>query len=593
VSAIALDRITKVYDGDVRAVDEVSLDVADGELLVLLGPSGCGKTTLLRLIAGLEDITSGELTLNGQRATAVEAGDRNVAMVFQHSALYPHLTVRENLAFPLLTAGSTNRQAVDARVSEIAYGMGLDHQLDRRPGTLSGGEKQRVAMGRALILRGPTVLLMDEPLASLDVGTRNGLRAEIRALIRALRLTTIYVTHDQAEALSLADRIAVLRDGAVEDVGTPVRIYEEPATAFVAAFLGSPQINLAWATVSVHAGDRVVIDFAEQQVELPWTDPRCADLAPYDGQPVIVGIRPDALTPVRAEAVAGQNGRAPAVRVPKPRGRVGRQPDTRPDPVLRGRISALEYYGHEWLGRLDAGLRSVDLDRLRTEPGPPVPQGGRRGGHRGASLLIRLDAPRGWAAGQDVGVSVDLSRVLLFDASGRRIGPPRAADPPEAPGVSGESAAPEAAEAAGTKEAAGAAAPARLGRRIGRRASGARSAAIAAGGSGAGPADSSTSPAGPGTSPAGPGTPPAGPGPADGAPGAVSGTPGTEAGDPAPAPAELGPEAVGPSVADGGPARVLSGVGTTNGEPGGAGGEPGAPDDEPGPAGEEPGPSST
>jgi multiple sugar transport system ATP-binding protein len=251
VSAIALDQITKVYESGVRAVDQVSLEVAEGELLVLLGPSGCGKTTLLRLIAGLEEITSGELTLDGQPATTAEPGDRNVAMVFQHSALYPHLTVRENLAFPLLTAGGENRQAVDERVSEIAYGMGLDHQLDRRPGTLSGGEKQRVAMGRALILRGPTVLLMDEPLASLDVGTRNGLRAEIRALIRALGLTTVYVTHDQAEALSLADRIAVLRDGAVEDVGSPVRIYEEPATAFVAAFLGSPQINLAWATVAV------------------------------------------------------------------------------------------------------------------------------------------------------------------------------------------------------------------------------------------------------------------------------------------------------------------------------------------------------
>src|ERR1700722_13007230 len=294
VSAIALDQITKVYESGVRAVDQVSLEVAEGELLVLLGPSGCGKTTLLRLIAGLEEITSGELTLDGQPATTAEPGDRNVAMVFQHSALYPHLTVRENLAFPLLTAGGgTDRKAIDARVCEIAYGMGLDEQLDRKPATLSGGEKQRVAMGRALILRGPTVLLMDEPLASLDVGTRNGLRAEIRALIRALGLTTVYVTHDQAEALSLADRIVVLRDGAVEDVGSPVRIYEEPATAFVAAFLGSPQINLAWATISVHNEDRIVIDFAEQRLELPWTDPRCPALVPYDGEPVIVGIRPE------------------------------------------------------------------------------------------------------------------------------------------------------------------------------------------------------------------------------------------------------------------------------------------------------------
>jgi multiple sugar transport system ATP-binding protein len=477
VSAIALDQITKVYESGVRAVDQVSLEVAEGELLVLLGPSGCGKTTLLRLIAGLEEITSGELTLDGQPATTAEPGDRNVAMVFQHSALYPHLTVRENLAFPLLTAGGENRQAVDERVSEIAYGMGLDHQLDRRPGTLSGGEKQRVAMGRALILRGPTVLLMDEPLASLDVGTRNGLRAEIRALIRALGLTTVYVTHDQAEALSLADRIAVLRDGAVEDVGSPVRIYEEPATAFVAAFLGSPQINLAWATVAVQPGDRVIIDLAGQQIELPWTDPRCPALVPYDGEPVIVGIRPDALTPLPPEAAdRGQSGRAPAARASKSRARLGRAPAAAapPEPVLRGRISVLEYYGHEWLVRVDAGLRPVDLDLLRTQPGPPAPlPGGRRGGHRGASLLLRLDAPRGWAAGQDVAVAVDRPRMLLFDASGRRIGPPRPPEPPVSPGTTGSPGSPEAVW--GQDAAAPSAVPspaARPARRSGRRAAG-------------------------------------------------------------------------------------------------------------------------
>jgi multiple sugar transport system ATP-binding protein len=470
VSAIALDRVTKVYDGGVRAVDQVSLDVTDGELLVLLGPSGCGKTTLLRLIAGLEEITSGELSLDGQRATSAEPGDRNVAMVFQHSALYPHLTVRENLAFPLLTAGGTDRTAVDARVSEIAYGMGLDEQLDRKPSTLSGGEKQRVAMGRALILRDTTVLLMDEPLASLDVGTRNGLRAEIRALIRSMRLTTIYVTHDQGEALALADRIVVLRDGAVEDVGTPLRIYEEPATAFVAAFLGSPQINLAWATISVHPEDRIVIDFAEQRIELPWADARCPALAAYDGEPVIVGIRPEALTPQDAPAPGpGRNGRPPAARGQKGRGgRADRSPDPAPyESSLRGRVSALEYYGHEWLARLDVGLRPVDLDALQAPPGGSEPESGgkRGGGHRGASLLVRFDAPRGWAAGQDVSVAVDLPRVLLFDASGRRIGPPAAPDP----------SAPPASDAAPETPAPGPAAAAdhgRAARRAGRAAAG-------------------------------------------------------------------------------------------------------------------------
>jgi multiple sugar transport system ATP-binding protein len=488
VSAIALDQVTKVYDGGVRAVDHVSLDVTDGELLVLLGPSGCGKTTLLRLIAGLEEISSGELRLDGQVATSVDPGDRNVAMVFQHSALYPHLTVRENLAFPLLTAGGGDRKAVDARVSEIAYGMGLDEQLDRKPSTLSGGEKQRVAMGRALILRGPTVLLMDEPLASLDVGTRNGLRAEIRALIRTMHLTTIYVTHDQAEALSLADRIVVLRDGAVEDVGTPVRIYEAPATAFVAAFLGSPQINLAWATIFVHNEDRIVIDFAEQRIELPWSDPRCPALVPYDGESVIVGIRPEALTPHDADAavigaaVPGQNGRSPAARGQKGRGRPGKgQGGATYASSLQGRVSALEYYGHEWLARLDVGLQPVDLEALRTRPGPPEPEPGgkrsKRGGHRGASLLVRFDAPRGWAAGQDVSVAVDMDRVLLFDASGRRIGPPPPPDPADPPDPAALPASPASAGANGDAGAAGGAEPpepSRPGRRSARGATGGR-----------------------------------------------------------------------------------------------------------------------
>jgi cell division transport system ATP-binding protein len=213
VSAIALDQITKVYESGVRAVDQVSLEVAEGELLVLLGPSGCGKTTLLRLIAGLEEITSGELTLDGQPATTVEPGDRNVAMVFQHSALYPHLTVRENLAFPLLTAGGENRQAVDERVSEIAYGMGLDHQLDRRPGTLSGGEQQRVAMARAFVNR-PMILLADEPTGNIDPATSIGIMKVLDRINRT-GTTVVMATHDAAIVDSMRKRVIELEYGKV------------------------------------------------------------------------------------------------------------------------------------------------------------------------------------------------------------------------------------------------------------------------------------------------------------------------------------------------------------------------------------------
>jgi multiple sugar transport system ATP-binding protein len=397
VPALVLDRVTKVYGGEVLAVKEVSLEVSPGELVVLLGPSGCGKTTLLRLVAGLEQATSGELWLDGQLVNNVPPQHRNIAMVFQHGALYPHLTVRENLAFPLETAGETDRAAIDRRVSDVARALEIDGELDRRPALLSGGQAQRVAMGRSLIRGTPAVLLMDEPLASLDVGLRSGLRAEIAALIRSMGLTTIYVTHDQSEALSMADRIVVLRDGMVEDIGTPDRVYDAPATAFVGGFMGAPPINLVWATIWLESGKQVTIDFGPQQLVLPWAEPRAGELTLHHGRPVIVGIRPEALSP------AG-HGPGPS--------------------RLRGQITGLEYYGHEWLARLDAGLRPADLDEVRARRravvfGEPVTE--YLGEHRGSSLLVRFGSPGGWAPGQEVSVEVDLLRLQIFDAYGRRI----------------------------------------------------------------------------------------------------------------------------------------------------------------------------
>jgi multiple sugar transport system ATP-binding protein len=385
MAAIVLDHVSKVFDGGVVAVDDLQLEISDGELLVLLGPSGCGKTTTLRIIAGLEEMTSGDLWLGGELANDLPPHHRNVAMVFQQGALYPHLTVRDNLAFPLRMAGPVDKQVLAMRVLEIARGLGIEDTLDRRPSTLSGGQRQRVAMGRALIRGEPKVLLMDEPLASLDAALRGGLRAEIGALVRSLSLTTIYVTHDQVEALTLADRIAVLRDGKLQDLGTPTRIYEDPATAFVAAFLGSPPINLASATIWVEIGNRIVIDFGSQSLFLRWSDPRSDKLTPYHGQRVIAGIRPDMLTPTR--------------------------PDTDGNSVLHGRIHSLEYHGHEWLAAVEMGLHLVDPGLVPAQPG----------GHRRANLLVRLDAPRGWAAGREVSVAVDVPRVFFFDTDGQRI----------------------------------------------------------------------------------------------------------------------------------------------------------------------------
>jgi multiple sugar transport system ATP-binding protein len=383
MSAVVLDHVSKVYDGGVLAVDDLQLEIPEGEVLVLLGPSGCGKTTTLRIIAGLEEVSSGDLWIDGEIANDVPPQYRNVAMVFQQGALYPHMTVRGNLAFPLEIAGTADKHTIAARVLEIARGLGIEDTLDRRPSQLSGGERQRVAMGRALMRGEPKVLLMDEPLASLDAALRGGLRAEIGALVRSLGLTTVYVTHDQVEALTLADRIAVLRDGKLQDIGSPTRIYEDPATAFVAAFLGSPPINLASATIWVEIGDRIIIDFGPQSLHLPWSDPRSDTLTPYHGQKVIAGIRPDVLTPARPGD----------------------------DCVLHGRIHSLEYHGHEWLARLEMGLQVVDAGLTNLG----------QGGHRRANLLVRLSSPRGWTTGRDVQVAVDVPRVYFFDSDGRRI----------------------------------------------------------------------------------------------------------------------------------------------------------------------------
>jgi len=423
MTALMLDRVSKIYDGGVLAVEDVSLAAEHGELLVLVGPSGCGKTTVLRMIAGLEEPTRGEVWLGGELATGLPPQERNVAMVFQHGALYPHRSVRGNLAFPLDIAGM-EQPAIDARIDEMAHGLGIAATLERWPGRLSGGERQRVAMGRALIRGDPHVLLMDEPLASLDVGLRSGLRAEITALVRSMQLTTVYVTHDQGEALAMADRVAVMRDGAIEDVGPPMRVYQEPATAFTAAFLSTPPISLAWATIWLVPGERIVIDFGSQHIDLAWANPRSESLTPYHTDPVLVGIRPEALTPSRA----GQEGSQ-----------------------LRGRVSSLDYLGHEWHARLEVGFRPVDVDAVGPRPGRPAPPPrglapGRRarvrelirtirngahaapadlehrGEHRSAHLLLRLDSSEDWAVGQEVGVNIDLQRVHFFDCEGSRIG---------------------------------------------------------------------------------------------------------------------------------------------------------------------------
>ncbi|HSP72656.1 MAG TPA: ATP-binding cassette domain-containing protein, partial [Gaiellaceae bacterium] len=242
MAEISLDGVTKVFDGGVVAVDNVTLRTEDGEFLVLVGPSGCGKSTLLRMIAGLEDVTAGSIEIGGRDVTDLAPRNRDLAMVFQSYALYPHMTVRQNLGYGLRVRG-TPRDDTRARVDAVAKLLHLEELLDRRPAALSGGQRQRVAMGRAIV-REPKAFLMDEPLSNLDAKLRVGMRAELAALHGRLGVTTVYVTHDQVEAMTLGQRVAVLRDGRLQQVDTPQNLYRDPDNLCVAAFIGSPSMNL-------------------------------------------------------------------------------------------------------------------------------------------------------------------------------------------------------------------------------------------------------------------------------------------------------------------------------------------------------------
>src|SRR6266511_1108319 len=253
VAAIALTNLTKRYTGDVVALDDVSLEIEDGEVIVLVGPSGCGKSTLLRIVAGLEEATDGHIAIGGSDVTDLAPRHRDIAMVFQTYALYPHMTVRQNLGYGLKVRRTPKAQ-VERRVHEVAELLGLADLLDRRPAQLSGGQRQRVAMGRA-IAREPQAFLMDEPLSNLDAKLRVGMRASLAQLHERLGVTTVYVTHDQIEAMTLGQRVAVMRDGRLLQVDTPQRLYHNPVDLFVAAFIGTPTMNLVEARIE---GDEVV-----------------------------------------------------------------------------------------------------------------------------------------------------------------------------------------------------------------------------------------------------------------------------------------------------------------------------------------------
>jgi multiple sugar transport system ATP-binding protein len=290
---VIFDKVEKVYDNDVHAVHDLSLEIRDGEFVVLVGPSGCGKTTALRMVAGLEDITDGKVSIGGRVVNDLTPKERDIAMVFQNYALYPHLSVSDNIGFGLRLR-KTPKSVVDERIAWAAKLLGLTPYLNRRPKELSGGQRQRVAMGRAIV-RQPQVFLMDEPLSNLDAKLRVQMRAEIARIQHEVGVTTIYVTHDQVEAMTMGDRVAVMRRGELQQMAEPQKLYNAPNNLFVASFIGSPAMNIIEADV-VRTGDGIAVRIEEQELPVPEdVTRRRPALAGYVGRKLALGIRPEHL----------------------------------------------------------------------------------------------------------------------------------------------------------------------------------------------------------------------------------------------------------------------------------------------------------
>jgi multiple sugar transport system ATP-binding protein len=384
MAAIDMVNIVKQYGDGFPAVNDVSIDVQDGEFMILVGPSGCGKSTLLRMVVGLEDITSGDMVIGGKRVNDLAPRDRNLSMVFQNYALYPHLTVYENIAFPLRLKGDMPESEIDATVREASATLELDEHLERKPGNLSGGQRQRVAMGRAIV-RQADAFLFDEPLSNLDAKLRGQMRTEIARLQKRLGITTVYVTHDQTEAMTLGDRVAVLKRGILQQLATPRELYTQPVNLFVAGFIGSPPMNFMPATVR---GNEVELPFG--RVTLPAE--KAAKV--QDKGLLIAGIRPEHFNDaaVVESSVASRGS------------------------TFRATVDVVEWLGHEayayipfeappevtsQLAQLE---KDLDSEALRTQ------------------LVVALDSNSRIVKGEEAEIWMDASHMHLFDpASGNNL----------------------------------------------------------------------------------------------------------------------------------------------------------------------------
>jgi multiple sugar transport system ATP-binding protein len=392
VAEIKLDEVTKRYPDGALAVDRFTMDIADGEFVILVGPSGCGKSTTLNMIAGLEDITSGTLSIGGQVVNTKSPKDRDIAMVFQSYALYPHMTVRENMGFALKLA-KVPQATINEKVEEAARTLDLTQHLDRKPANLSGGQRQRVAMGRAIV-RNPKAFLMDEPLSNLDAKLRVQTRTEVSRLQRRLGTTMVYVTHDQTEALTLGDRVAVMRSGVLQQAASPKELYDRPVNLFVAGFIGSPAMNFMSGTLEnnmlrTSLGDFTLGDRLRREVERAGP-----------GRDVIVGLRPENFEDAALVS-----------------------PDNRPHGLtFRATIDVLESLGSDvfvyFTREVGRGVNAAELEELAKDAGRTDTDSG----SFGETLVARLDASTGIREGHDAELWVDTRAMHVFDpATGRNL----------------------------------------------------------------------------------------------------------------------------------------------------------------------------
>jgi multiple sugar transport system ATP-binding protein len=389
VAEIEFDHVSKIYDDGTTAVHDLDMQIEDGEFMVLVGPSGCGKTTALRMVAGLEEISVGEIRIGDRVVNDLSPKERDIAMVFQNYALYPHMTVAENLAFGLKLR-KLPKGDVDARVRRAAKTLEIEEFLDRKPRALSGGQRQRVAMGRAIV-REPHAFLMDEPLSNLDAKLRVQMRGEIHELQRRLGVTTIYVTHDQVEAMTMGDRVAVMRNGRLQQVETPQVLYDQPANEFVAGFIGSPSINLVEATLERNGG--LAVRFGDQRLAVDEQLARnCPGLGEYVGRQVLLGIRPEDFEDATL------------------------QPDAPADRRVQAVASLTEPLGAEILVHFDVAAVGVVSSAVEHHPDDEVHFASADGGAR---MVARVSPRSRIAERQPMQLAVDTRRLYFFDPQTR------------------------------------------------------------------------------------------------------------------------------------------------------------------------------